>query len=212
MEYGRDWSESLVTAKIYIEGGGEGEFLDTLFRQAWTRFFNEAGLSGRMPRVVRGQGRNNTFDAFRLAVANPKKDELPLLLVDSEDAVATGHSVWTHLKVRDGWDRPLPASDDQAFLMVQVMETWFLADRDAVVRFFGPKFIGRHIHSWPNLEAVPKKTILGALELATAGCTKPYDTNNKGRVSFELLRKLDPSKVEASCPSARALLDRLRSL
>lgn len=48
-----------------------------------------------------------------------------------------------------------------------------------------------------------------ALEKATAGCTKHYA---KGKVSFELLGQLNPALVEAACPHAKELLDRLRRL
>jgi hypothetical protein len=41
----------------------------------------------------------------------------------------------------------------------------------------------------------------------TAGCAKRY---SKGKVSYELLARLDPGTVEASCSHAQALLDRLR--
>jgi hypothetical protein len=50
--------------------------------------------------------------------------------------------------------------------------------------------------------------VLGALERATAACRKGYA---KGKVSFELLARIDPARVEAACPHARALLDRLRA-
>jgi hypothetical protein len=120
----------VVRTRIYIEGGGEGRLYDTLFRRGWSEFFEAAGLSGRMPRVVRGKGRGQTFDLFSTAVSNPRPGVLPLLLVDSEDPVQLGHTVWQHLKARDDWDQP-EGTDDQAFLMVQVMETWFLADWDS---------------------------------------------------------------------------------
>jgi hypothetical protein len=61
---------------------------------------------------------------------------------------------------------------------------------------------------WPELEAVPKREVLEALERATAACRKNY---TKGKVSFELLAHIDPARVEAACPHARALLDRLRA-
>ena len=63
------------------------------------------------------------------AVNNGGPNDLPLLLVDSEGPVAAGQTSWQHLKARDNWDKPRPVSDDQAFLMVEVMETWFIADR-----------------------------------------------------------------------------------
>jgi len=199
-----------VTAKIYIEGGGDGHFLDTLFRQAWTAFFKSAGLPG-MPRVVRGKGRRNTFDLFRTAVANPRPGELPLLLVDSEGPLTAGSTPWQHLAARpdDQWERPAGASDEQAFLMVQLMETWFLADRDLLRRYFGPALREEALRKWPVLEQVPKATVLAALDRATAACPTVYA---KGKVSFELLSRLNPASVEQACPNAKRLLDRLREL
>ena len=134
-----------MNAKIYIEGGGEGELLDTYFRQGWSQFFKAAGLSGKMPRIVRGKGRERTFGLFATAVRNPKPDELPLMLLDSERPLQQEHTAWQHLEVRDGWERPDDASDDQAFLMLQVMETWFLADREMLVSYFGSNFRQSHL-------------------------------------------------------------------
>ena len=163
-----------MRARIYIEGGGEGQINDTLFRQGWHEFFEAAGLVGRMPQPVRGRGRQRTYDLFKTAVRNPKPGELPLLLVDSEDPVRPGYTVWPHLKARDGWDQPSGASEDQAFLMVQVMETWFLADRNMLRTYFGSSLRENHIRQWPSLEEVAKLTVYQALEQATASCTKHY--------------------------------------
>lgn len=198
----------MVSARIYIEGGGEGQLLDTLFRQGWTAFFKAAGLEGRMPRIVRGQGRQRTFDLFVTAVENPRVGELPLLLVDSEGPFAQGHTVWEHLKTRDDWERPADAREDQAFLMVQLMETWFLADRNLLRWYFGSALREEPLKAWPVLAEVPKSTVLQALNQATAACRTPYA---KGKVSFELLAKLNPTSVEQACPDARRLLNRLRN-
>jgi hypothetical protein len=198
-----------VSARIYVEGGGAGELLDTLFRQGWSDFFRAAGLAGRMPRVVRGQGRLRTFDLFVTSVRHARPGELPMLLVDSEEAVAPTHTAWQHLMSRDKWDRPNGATDGQAFLMVQVMETWFLADTALLRNYFGPSLREAHLRAWPALEHVSKADVMNALEGATAGCDKQY---SKGKVSFELLAKLTPALVEAAYPHARSLLDRLRTL
>jgi hypothetical protein len=201
-----------VKVIIYIEGGGDGQLLDTLFRQGWAQFFQSAGLAGKMPQVVRGNGRRRAFDLFANAVASQRKNELPLLLVDSEEAVAEGRTVWQHLKARpgDGWARPKSATNNQAFLMVQVMETWFVADRDALRAFFGNCFNDSKIPAWPNLESVPKQSIYDTLDRATAKCGgKRYA---KGELSFKLLRTISPARVENASPRAKALLDRLRDL
>jgi hypothetical protein len=198
-----------VTAKLYAEGGGAGQLYDSMFRQAWKAFFEAAGLHGRLPKVVRGGGRQQAFDMFKTAIASPRPGEVPMLLVDSEDAVGAGQTVWAHLRARDGWVKPSGVSEEHAFLMVQVMETWFLADRTLLRHYVGTTLREVHLKEWHVLEDVPKATVLESLEQATAGCTKRYA---KGRVSFELLSKLNPDAVEASCPHAGRLLERLRSI
>ncbi len=196
----------MVTIKIYIEGGGEGKDLDKRFREGWTEFFKKAGLP-RMPRPVRGKGRTNTHDLFATAIRAKEKDVLPLLLLDSEDPVKEGHTAWQHLKFRDDMDRPAGALDNQAYLMVQVMETWFLADRENLQALFGSKFKTNKIPQWPNLEDVNKASILEALDAATQNCDKKYE---KGKISFKVLATTHPAQVEVSCPHAKALLDFLR--
>ena len=196
-----------MTAKLYVEGGGDGRSLRARFREGWNGFFESAGLGDRV-KIVRGGGRGQTFNRFAAELASGRSGESVLLLVDSEGPVAPGSSVWQHLHHRDGWTRPDAAGDDHAFLMVQLMETWFLVDRDALRRYFGAEFRENAVRRWPALETVPKATVLEALDRATAACRKRYA---KGRVSFELLARIDPARVEAACPHARALLDRLRA-
>lgn len=199
-----------MSAVIYIEGGGDrDENLARVFRRSWTKFFAAAGLEGRMPRVVRGGGRARTFDLFRTAIRRPRPGQVPLLLVDSEAALAPGDSAWQHLDARDGWERPEGAHDGQVFLMVQVMESWFLADRNAIGRYFGARFRENALRQWPNLEDVSKRDVLDALVRATAGCPRPYA---KGEISFGLLECIDPARVETECSHAKTLLDRLRTL
>lgn len=196
----------MVTACLYIEGGGDSKEQAIRFRRGWNEFFARAGVAGRT-RVVRGGGRSQTFDRFATALEKPDSRVVPLLLVDSEEAVSA-NSVWEHLRSRDRWVKPVRA-DDHAFLMVQAMETWFLADRTALRTYFGSRFRLSAFRQWPQLEAVPKATVLGALGRATSECTKQYE---KGRISFELLAKVDPALVEDACPHAKALLNRLRAL
>src|SRR5580658_8201552 len=114
--------------KVYVEGGAQDSALErSLCRQAFSRFFSaDSRLKGKLPRTVPCGGRKAAFDAFVTAVRNPESEVLPLLLVDSEIGVARGNTVWQHLKSRpgDNWEKPEGVADDQAYLMVQVMETW----------------------------------------------------------------------------------------
>jgi hypothetical protein len=121
-----------VTVKIYVEGGGDhNKALHTQCREGFSKFFQRAGLEGRMPRVVACGGRQQAYNAFRTAHANAVADSLPILLVDCE-APVIGNDPWEHVRLRpgDGWSRPSGATEDQLHLMVQTMEAWFYADRD----------------------------------------------------------------------------------
>lgn len=197
-----------MKAKIYIEGGGDSKALGSLFRKSWRTFFGAAGLNGRMPAVVRGGSRKETWDKFKAAIAKASSDEVPILLVDAEGRVASGHTVWRHLEKRDRWSRPAEVKDEQAFLMVQFMETWLVADAEGLAKYFGAAFRGSALRSWPDLEEVPRETVLDALQRASAKCRTRYA---KGRVSFELLARTDPKSVEEKCSHARRLLGHLRS-
>lgn len=137
-----------------------------------------------MPRIVRGGGRDQTLDLFASAVANSRPETVPLLLVDSEDPVGAGRSVWQHLQARDHWNRPGGVANDQAFLMVQLMETWFLADRDTLQRYFSAQFAENTLRQWAQLEAASKETVLDVVQRATAKCQK---RSAKGKGSVELL-------------------------
>jgi len=202
-----------VVARIYVEGAAQdSDYARRQCRRAFQDFFMAAGLKGKLPRTVPCGGRQSAYDNFVTAVRNPQSDALPLLLVDSETAAQKGRTVWEHLKARpgDNWDKPKGVKDDQAFLMVQVMESWFLADREALKAFFGKGFRGQSIPKSPHLEDVPKDRVLRSLEQATAACGP--NKYAKGSLSFSLLAAISPAKVEAASPNAKALFERLRNL
>lgn len=192
--------------KIFIEGGGIGETPDKDFRQAWAKFFAAAGLTGQMPKIVRGEGRDKTFGKFRNELRKRIPDVIAILLVDSEGPVASGHTAWQHLYAQDGWRQPPAAADSSAYLMVQFMETWFLADREALRQSFRRSFNENHFREWTDLETVPKDTVLDVLRQVTGGRYR------KGKISFQLLGRIAPDQVAAACPHAQQLLDYLRAL
>lgn len=199
-----------MSIRLYVEGGGDAKAQKIACREGFRMLIDKAGLTRRMPRIVACGSRQNAFESFEMALAqSATSDALPMLLIDSE-APATGANPWRHLQDRDGWARPDGAKDSQCHLMIQCMEAWFLADRQAVVGYFGQHFQESALPGNPNVEAVPKLDLLDGLERATRQTSK--GSYSKGKHSFPILGALDPAKVEAVAPSAKRFLDTLRSL
>ena len=194
-----------MSATIFVEGGSNRSRANSAARQAFQRFFQKAGLEGRLPRVTLCGSRRSAFDDFSNAVARGVNDAK--LLVDAEGPV-TADDPWQHLRRRDNWQRPSGSSGEDCHLMVQVMESWFLADRDAVADFYGQRFQSGSLPRNPAIEEIPKDDVSKGLNNATRRTTK--GEYHKGRHSFELIGMIDPSKVAEASPYAKRLLDSLR--
>ena len=194
----------MVSYKLYVEGGGDSDSLRSRCREGFCEFLKKAGCAGRMPRIVACGSRSSAYDHFRTACE--QGDEC-LLLVDSEELV-TQASPWQHLRNRtgDGWIKPAGVGDQDCHLMVVCMESWLLADRDALQSFFGHGFNASALPRNTEIEALSKFDIYRALERASANCaTKaPY---GKGEHSFVLLKKIDPGKVAAASPWCKRFID-----
>ena len=188
----------MVNVKLFVEGGGEHA---REFRSGLGKFIEKAGAVGRMPRIVACGRRDNAYDKFRKAHGD---GENAMLLVDAEEPVTAGGS-WEHLKGRDNWDRPAGTTNQQCQLMVQVMETWFLADVNALESYYGQGFRRQALPQNPNIEDVPKLDLEIRLNQATRDTQKgPY---SKGKHSFEILERLDPAKVAGASPYAKGFIE-----
>ena len=197
-----------MSTRVYVEGGGDNNPLKTRCRQAFRDFFSGAGLEGRLPRVFACGGRQQAYSDFFHALKATPDDDFVALLVDSEGPVDEGDGPWVHLKERDNWEQPVGTTDDNAHLMVQCMEAWFLADKEALARYFGQGFNPKALPDNQNIEKVAKKKVFDGLKNATRQC-QPKGEYGKGRHSFELLSEIDPAKVMVASPHAKRLVDTL---
>lgn len=185
------------------------------FRRAWQIFFSKAGVDGQMLDIAVGGGQQEAFALFSSQLDRYMKDNAtepkPLLLLDSEEPVADGHTVWEHLGTRNQhrFQQPPEAHDDSAHMMVQAMETWFIADPPALQRFFDSSLDASVFRNSSPLEAILKEDALDMLRRATLRCRRHY---SKGRRSYGILAEIDPQTVAAACPHADQLLRYLRTL
>ena len=200
----------MVNIRLYVEGGGSSKELRGACRKAFRIFIEKTGLHGKMPRIVASGSRRHAYDDFVTRHSHlGAKNERALLLVDAEDPVRK-RDPWQHLKDRDGWNLPEDAKDDQCHLMVQAMESWFLADCEALGEFYGQGFRENALPANQQIEQVHKRDVLDGLDSAVRGTTK--GSYKKGTHSFEILARIDPKKVTDASPHARRFIDVLTGL
>ena len=196
-----------MRVKVNVEGGGQGR-LRAACREGFSSFFEKAGLAGRMPSIVACGSRDDTLKRFRIASRRAGSEEIPLLLVDSEESVPINRTSWQHLRTRDGWERPENARNEQGHLMVQCMESWFLADVSALESFFGAGFRSASLSRRGDIENIPKGDVFDQLTLASRNSRK--GTYHKGSHSLEILANIDPAKVVHCSPFAKRLVEALK--
>ena len=195
-----------MTVRVFAEGGGNQDRTRTAFKKALVQFFRKALGKGPQPRVEPCGSRDEACDDFCRSLEN-EPHTCAILLVDSEDPVAEGTAPWAHLQRRDGWRSPVQVPPDQVHLMVQCMETWFLADRQTLIDFYGREFKPDALPGYPNPEHAPKRDVMDGLVRATRMTDK--GEYHKTRHGFPILERLDPAAVRARCPHAEALLSTL---
>jgi hypothetical protein len=184
----------VTKARIFVEGGGESRELLIRCREGFKKLLENSGFATRLPRITACGSRNQAYDSFQTEHLAGKTSYVALL-VDSEDAVIDPEKPWAHLKSRDGWDCPEGATNDQVFLMTTCMETWIVADREGLKRFFEKHKPCLRISGLPNvdnLESKHRRTVQDALITATQDCANPY-AKNKG--SFEALANTAPAAL-----------------
>ncbi len=196
-----------MSAHLYIEGA-QCKTDQILCRKAFSTLLKDAGLE-KMPRLTASGPRNAAFDAFKTAHASRNSGDFIAMLVDSEDPVADPEQPWTHLKQRpgDNWDRPVGADDDQALLMATCMETWIVADREALKHHYGHKLQENALPALHALETRHRHDVHAKLEHATRNCSNAY---RKGKRSFEVLETLS-AKALSELPSFARLIRVLKA-
>ncbi len=142
-----------------------------------------------MPKVIACGGRRNAYKSFCAEVARTGGDSA-LLLVDSEGPLEA-EDAWEHLRQRDSWSRPDDAGADSAHLMVQVMESWFLADRAALARYFGQRFRPNALPQSTRVEGIPKDDVLRGIKDASRQTNK--HTTRGGIPSRYFAASISPS-------------------
>ena len=182
---------------LHVEGGGNANQKERL-RQALGTVLNElrdrARAKGVRLRITFWGPRSETHVAFSRS-RSQYPAALHLLLVDSEGPVNT--SARQHLMRADSWNLS-NVPEDGCHLMVEVMESWFLADPEVLEEYFGRGFSVDALPPTRDVEQIAKDTVLEKLTRAARATKKQrYD---KGRDAHMILERLDAGKLRTRAP------------
>jgi hypothetical protein len=169
--------------RVYFEG-------DDRLRPGFRQFLSEIAEAARSKRcyfdLIATEG--TPVQDFQTALkAHP--DAWNVLLLDSEDP--------QEFQLRR---RSLEGCDpDSIFWMVQIMESWFLADVDALKALFG----GSPSKGNPKVEEIPKADVLERLNKAANG------EYHKVKHGTKLLGLIDPLKVRNAAPHCNRMFNQI---
>ncbi len=191
-----------MSSYIYIEGGGVGpgsKDVDIRCREGFRKLLENCGFAAqkRMPRLIPCGGRAAAFHEFKLANTNADGNFVALW-IDSEEPMHDIEAAWQHLEQYDQWAQPAGATGEQVLFMTTCMETWFIADRNALQAHFKNKLKDSALPLLNNLESRNRHEVQRGLIHATRNCSNAYA---KGIKSYELLGKLSPAALAEHLPS-----------
>ena len=178
--------------RIYMEGGGDTKQGKRELREGMATFLRELRQHARDRRVkwhlLACRGRHQAEEAFQNGIGQ-YPDAFCILLIGSEGPVSG------------------PLSDQQRHLMVQMMEAWFMADKENVAKYFGQGFNVNVLPQNPNVEQIPKAELEPKLKAAAKGTKK--QTYEKIRDGCALLMCIGPAKVRDAAPHCARLFTTL---
>lgn len=104
----------------------------------------------------------------------------------------------------DNCDKPSEASDEDCHLMVESMESWFLADSAVLSEYYGQGFNKNSLPKNPDIEKIKKTTVIASLSEATQNTRK--GRYSMGNHSFEILGNIDPRCAIDKSPWAKRFI------
>ncbi len=186
----------LTDIRVYYEG-------NRLLKPGFVQFFAELTSLAKEKRsaihfISAGSGANACRD-FGIALKT-NTGAWNILLKDSEGPDSGNLS--TSLCREYTWDK---VHADSIFWMVEMMESWFHADKDALANFYGEGFKKGALKANPDVEAISKSDLEKGLQNATRNTNAGGYFDNKTSHGPKLLARIDPKRVREAAPNCDKL-------
>ena len=182
-------------------------------QQGFDAFFRELKEAARENKIsfkiIPSANTQSTYDEFILSVEN-SPNSFNVLLVDSDEAIGEDESAQSFLQKKYKKWKLQKIEENQCHLMVQLMESWFFADKDKLAEFYGQNFNRNALSNNTNVEKIPKANIESGLANATRNTQK--GEYHKTRHGAKLLELINPNKVRESAPHCERLFVTIREV
>jgi hypothetical protein len=182
--------------RIYFEGDKR---LEPGFKAFLRELRNRANEKGCRLRPIPAKSGDQACQDFNDALQT-HSSAWNILLIDSEgplDAVRVAA-----LCKAFGWRKPVSRS---IFWMVEMMEAWLHADKDALATFYGRGFKRNALSADRNVESISKRRLEEGLRAATKNSEKGDYFRNKTLHGPQLLALINPTLVRQAAPNCNRL-------
>lgn len=182
--------------RIYFEG-------HVLLKPGFSRFFDQLRSRARERsckfELISGGSGSAACRDFTIALATHPR-ALNILLADSEGP-DTGN-LSESLCRKHSWDQSHRGS---IYWMVEMMEAWFHADKEALEEFYGRDFRRNALKANPKVEEISKDDLKRGIREATKYTQKGDYFENKTSHGPGLLSAISPEKVQGAAPNCKRL-------
>ncbi len=201
--------------RIYIEGdtSQKGKNTDITLRQGFNYFFRELIDEAKNKNIkLRPITYGSKFETFKKFLDGKREyqNSFVLFLLDSDAPLEENETPKAFLQKQNLTWHLQEAEENQCHLMVQVMESWFFADKDKLAEFYGQNFNRNALSNNTNIEKIPKANIESGLANATRNTQK--GEYHKTRHGAKLLELINPNKVRESAPHCERLFVTIREV
>lgn len=189
--------------RIYIEGDTKqkGKFNTISLREGFNHFFlgliEKAKAKNITLRLIMCGSKFETFKDF-LNASKTYEESFVCFLLDSDAPLADSETPKSFLKKQNPLWHLDEADEDQCHLMIQLMESWFFADKEKLAEFYGQNFNQNALSKNANIEKIPKADVESGLANATTNTQK--GEYHKTRHGAKMLELINSQKVRNSAP------------
>lgn len=196
--------------QIYIEGGAKGQdrASSVELRKGFSTFFAELVEKARENNIrfklIICGSTEITCKIFSQASEKSSNGFLALL-VDSDFPVSEDETPKSFLQKQEKLKKCdlRKVNENQCHLMVQVMESWFLADVEALKKHFGQDFKEHKLRKNKKVEEIAKDDVLNSLKESTKDRKK--GSYHKIQDGAKLLEIINSNRVREVAPNCERL-------